>query len=207
MIIQYIKLAFRHIGKERFSFAIAILGLSISLAAVGHLVSYSLYYLDYDKLPDNYEEWYRLRYSEVHPELGEISSASFYLPPAPLLLRDIPEVKEHIVYWPSVIAVNLRCDGKVFQMEERAFVSASFPKHYKMKIIYGNPDSLLSDRNGILISESFSKSFFGNVNPVGKKVYVGENPRFYISGVFSDLKGNLHLKHDHYSLWYNDDEV
>jgi hypothetical protein len=76
-----------------------------------------------------------------------------------------------------------------------------------MKIIYGNPDSLLSDRNGILISESFSKSFFGNVNPVGKKVYVGENPRFYISGVFSDLKGNLHLKHDHYSLWYNDDEV
>jgi hypothetical protein len=25
--------------------------------------------LDYDKLPDNYEEWYRLRYSEVHPEL------------------------------------------------------------------------------------------------------------------------------------------
>jgi putative ABC transport system permease protein len=207
VILQHIQLAFRQIGKQKFSFAIAILGLAISFAAVGHLVSYSLYYLDYDKSVENNEEWYRLRYSDLHPELGEIASASFFIPPAPMLLRDIPEVKEHIVYWPSIIALNLRCDGKPFQMEERVFVSANFPEHYKMQIIYGNPDSLLSDRNGILISESISKSFFGDVNPVGKSIYVGENPRYYISGVFADLKSNLHLKHDHYSLWYNDDEA
>lgn len=207
MILQYIKLAIRQIGKYKSSFAIAILGLALSLAAVGHLVSYTLFYLDFDKNVEHHDEWYRLRYSEIHPELGEIASASFYIPPAPLLLRDIPEVKEHIVYWPSVIAVNLLCDDKAFIMEERAFVSANFPKHYKMEIVFGNPDSLLTDRNGILISESFSRNFFGDINPVGKTVFVGENPRFYISGVFKDLKSNLHLRHDHYSLWYNDDEA
>jgi len=207
VILQYIKLAFREIAKHKSSFAIAIIGLAISLAAAGLLISYSLYYLDYDKSVQNHEQWYRLRYSNLYPELGEIGSASFFIPPARILLLDIPEVKDHILYWPSVIALNLRCDGKSFQMEERVFVSANFPEHYKMEIIYGNPDSLLSDRNGILISESFSKNFFGNVNPVGKKIYVGENPRFFVSGVFADLKSNMHLRHDHYSLWYNDDEA
>jgi putative ABC transport system permease protein len=206
MIFNHIKLAFRQIGRYRFSFAIAIIGLAISLAAVGHLLSYSLYHLDYDRNVQNHEEWYRLRYSSVHPELGEMASASFFIPPASMLLRDIPEVKDHIVYWPSVVAVNLRCDGKPFLMEERVFVSANFLEHYKMEIIYGNPDSLLSDRNGILLSESFARSYFGDTNPVGKKIYVGENPRFYISGVFADLKSNLHLRHDQYSLWFNDDE-
>lgn len=205
MILKHFKLAFRQISRQKYNFAIAILGLALSLAAAGHLISYSLYYLDYDKNVDNHEEWYRLRYSEVHPEFGEIASASFFIPPVQMLLKDIPEVKDYIVYWPSVIALNLRCDGKPFQMEEKVFVSANFPDHYNMDVIYGDPDSLLSDRNGILISESFSKNFFGEVNPVGKKVYVGENPRYFISGVFADLESNLHLKHDHYSLWYNDD--
>ncbi|MDD2507337.1 MAG: ABC transporter permease [Candidatus Cloacimonetes bacterium] len=206
MIWKHILMAFRQIGRQRFSFGIAILGLAISLAAFGHLLSYSRYYLDYDKNAENHREWYRLRYSEVHPEMGEHASASFFIPPARMLLRDIPEVKDHIVYWPSVIALNLICEGRSFQMQERVFVSAAFPKHYKMEIIYGNPDSLLADRNGILISESFSRNFFGDVNPVGTKVYVGENPRYFISGVFKELDPNLHLRHDHYSLWFQDDE-
>lgn len=206
MIFKHIGMALRQLARNKLSFSIAILGLAISLAAVGHLVSYTRFYLDYDKKVENHEEWYRLRYSEVHPELGEHASASFYIPPARMLLRDIPEVKDHIVYWPSVIALNLRCDDKPFQMEEKVYVSADFPKHYKMEIIYGNPDSLLADRNGILISESFSKKFFGDVNPVGKKVYVGETPRYFISGVFAELEPNLHLRHDHYSLWFQDEE-
>ncbi|HOA29249.1 MAG TPA: ABC transporter permease [Candidatus Cloacimonadota bacterium] len=206
MIWKHIRMALRQMGRQRFSFGIAILGLAISLAAFGFLLSYSRYYLDYDKNVENHQEWYRLRYSEAHPEVGEHATASFFIPPARMLLRDIPEVKDHIVYWPSVIALNLICDGRSFQMEERVYVSAGFPQHYKMDIIYGNPDSLLADRNGILISESFSKKFFGGINPVGKKVYVGETPRYFISGVFAELDPNLHLKHDHYSLWFQDEE-
>lgn len=49
MILQYIKLAIRQIARSKFSFAIAIIGLAISLAAAGLLISYSLYYLEYDK--------------------------------------------------------------------------------------------------------------------------------------------------------------
>ena len=206
MISKHIRLAFRQILRQKFSFAIAILGFAVGLAVVAHLISYSLYYLDYDRNVENKEEWYRLRYSQIHPELGEFSSASFFIPPAKMLLKDIPEVQDYIVYWPSVIALNLRCDGKPFQMEEKVYVSENFPRHYKMEIIYGDPDSLLNDRNGILISESFSRNFFGDVNPVGKKIYAGGNPQYFISGVFTDLDSNLHLRHDHYSLWYNEDE-
>ncbi|MCB5257207.1 MAG: FtsX-like permease family protein [Candidatus Cloacimonadaceae bacterium] len=206
MIIKHVRMAFRQITRHKFSFIVAILGLAISLAAVGHLVSYALFYLDFDKKVENHDEWYRLRYSQVHPELGEIASADFFIPPAPMLIRDIPEITDHLLYWPSVIAMNLRCDGKPFQMEKSVFVSPNFPKHYKLDIIYGDPDSLLSDRFKLLISESFSKNYFGDANPVGKKIYVGETPRYTISGVFADMDTNLHLRHDIYSLWYNDEE-
>ncbi|MCK9558206.1 MAG: ABC transporter permease [Candidatus Cloacimonetes bacterium] len=207
MILKHIKLSFRQIIRQKFSFAIAILGLALGLAAAGHLISYTLYYLDYDQNVENQGEWYRLRFSDLHPEFGELATASFFIPPAAMLLDDIPEVLEHIVYWPSVVALNLRCDDKPFQMPALTYVSEIFPKHYQMEIKYGNPDSLLSDRSGILISESFAQSFFGNINPVGKQIYVGDIPKYHISGVFADLRDNLHLKHDHYILWPEDTEA
>ncbi|HQQ67199.1 MAG TPA: hypothetical protein PLX77_00075 [Candidatus Cloacimonadota bacterium] len=205
MIMQYIKLALRQIRKHKSSFAIAIIGLAISLAAAGLLISYSLYYLDFDKGVQDHEQWYRLRISSSHPDYGDVDFATFYINPATMLLHDIPEVKDHILYWPSNIAFRLTCEGKPFPIDARAFVTPNFLQHYKMEILYGNPDSLLVDRFGLLISESFSKGYFGEINPVGKKLEVMGNPRFHISAVFKDFKANTHIKHDHYSLLINDD--
>ena len=205
MILQYIKLAIRQIARSKFSFAIAIIGLAISLAAAGLLISYSLYYLEYDKGVQDHDKWYRLRISSSHPDYGDVDFSTFYINPATMLLNDIPEVKDHILYWPSNVAFQLTCEGKPFPIDARAFVTANFPEHYKMDILYGNPDSLLVDRFGLLISESFSRSYFGEINPVGKKLDVMGNPRFHISGVFKDIKANTHIKHDHYSLLNNDD--
>lgn len=205
MTLQYIKLAIRQIAKHKSSFAIAIIGLAISLAAAGLLISYSLYYLEYDKGVQDHEQWYRLRISSSHPDYGDVDFSTFYINPATMLLNDIPEVKDHILYWPSNVAFQLSCEGKPFPIDARAFVSPNFLEHYKMDILYGNPDSLLVDRFGLLISESFSRSYFGEINPVGKKLDVMGNPRFHISGVFKDIKANTHIKHHHYSLLNNDD--
>lgn len=204
MILQYLKLALRQIAKHKANFAIAIIGLALSLAAAGLLISYSLYYLEYDKGVQDHEQWYRLRISSSHPDYGDVDFSTFYINPATMLLNDIPEVKDHILYWPSNVAVQLTCEGKPFPIDARAFVTANFPEHYMMEILYGNPDSLLVDRFGLLISESFSRSYFGEINPVGKKLDVMGNPRFHISGVFKDIKANTHIKHDHYSLLNND---
>ena len=79
MNIQHVKLALREVKKQKLSFLIAILGMAVSFAAVAHLLSYSLFYLNFDRQVDSPEEWYRLRLTELDPDFGELESGGFFV--------------------------------------------------------------------------------------------------------------------------------
>lgn len=199
MTFQHVKLALREANKQKLSFLIAILGLAISIAAVAHLLSYSLYYLNYDRQVDNPQEWYRLRLTELHPDFGELNSSGFFVQTAGMLLKDIPEVSEYLLYDTIDLQFNLSCDDKPFPMNQRTYVSQNFSEHYKLDIVYGNPDSIFANPRNLILSQSYATRLFGDVNPVGKEVYSGPRPIFQIAGVFADLPENMHLRNDIYS--------
>jgi ABC-type antimicrobial peptide transport system permease subunit len=52
----------------------------------------------------------------------------------------------------------------------------------------------------MLISQSYARKYFGNVNPVGKTIYIRKHPAFKIGGVFKDFPPNLHLRNDVYRI-------
>ena len=199
MTIQHVKLALREASKQKLSFLIAILGMAISFAAVAHLLSYSLYYLNYDRQVDNPQEWYRLRLTELHPDFGELNSSGFFVQTAGMLLKDIPEVSEYLLYDTIDLQFNLSCDDKPFPMNQRTYVTQNFSEHYKLKIVYGNPDSIFANPRNLILSQSYATRLFGDVNPVGKEVFAGPRAIFQIAGVFADLPENLHLRNDIYS--------
>ena len=207
MNIQHVKLALREVKKQKLSFLIAILGMAVSFAAVAHLLSYSLFYLNFDRQVDSPEEWYRLRLTELDPDFGELESGGFFVQTAGMMLKDIPEVSEYLIYDTIEIKFSLRCDDKPFPMNQRTSVSRNFTEHYKLEIVYGNPDSILANPQNLILSQSYAKRMFGDVNPVGKEVYSGPKATFKISGVFADLPENLHLRHDIYSTIYYESDI
>lgn len=200
MIFRYIKHALVLLRKEKLNFGIAILGLAFSLSAAALLASYCLYYFGYDRSVSDPDEWYRLRLNTYNAVDGEKKESGFYLGTAGIMIREIPEIKEYLIMHQSFVDISLSCDDKPFPLNDKCATTANFPQHYKLKVIYGNPDSLLVDAKSIIISKSFSENYFGKINPVGKKIFVKSNPRFVITAVFEDLPKNLHLRSDIYNL-------
>ena len=53
------------------------------------------------------------------------------------------------------------------------------------------------------ISESYSRKYFGNNNPLGQTITVDKEMSFVITGIFRDIPENSHLKFDILLSWPN----
>ncbi|RJP66959.1 MAG: ABC transporter permease, partial [Ignavibacteriales bacterium] len=61
--------------------------------------------------------------------------------------------------------------------------------------IHGNPDKALTRPKTVVITESISKKYFGNINPVGE-VLLLDTTAYEVDGVIKDFPKNTHLKKD-----------
>lgn len=199
MILQDIYHTLLNIKRNRAGLIIAILGLAVGMLAVCFTAVYCIYYFSYDKAVSDSDQWYRLRLTTYDPVNGETRESGFFLQPASIIIKDIPEIKEYLIMQNSILELNLTCDGKRFPVNDLCYTTSNFPKHYNLKMIYGKRDSLLADKKNIILSRSFAEQYFGKENPVGKKVYAKTFPRFIIAGVFEDLPQNLHLRSNVYA--------
>ncbi|MFA7095886.1 MAG: FtsX-like permease family protein [Gammaproteobacteria bacterium] len=200
MLFQNIRFALKMMKKNRISFGIAIIGLSLSLVASILILSYCLFYWNFDKSVSSQSEWYRLRLSSVSSEGEAVHESGFYLQTAGIIIREIPQIKDFVIMHNSFLDINLNCEGKRIAINDKCSVTSNLPEHYKMRFIYGNKDSLLVDNSSLIISKRFSERYFGDENPVGKQIMVRDRPRYVITGVFEDLPQNLHLRADIYDL-------
>ena len=66
---------------------------------------------------------------------------------------------------------------------------------FSHKILYGNAEKALTEPKSIAVSERFAKTYFGDENPVGKRIK-GELSDYQVTLVFADLPDNTHLKYD-----------
>ncbi|HPV14568.1 MAG TPA: ABC transporter permease [Candidatus Cloacimonadota bacterium] len=199
MLFKNVLFALKTFRKNRVSLGIAIIGLALSLVASALILSYCLFYWNHDKSVSNQSEWYRLRLSHSFEGI-EVHESGFYLQTAGMIIGELPQIKDHVIMHNNILDISLKCDGKRIAINDECRVTANLPEHYKMRIIYGNRDSLLVDKSSMIISKSFSQKYFGNENPVGKQIMVRDRPRYVISGVFEDLPQNLHLRSDIYTL-------
>ncbi len=198
MLLHDFKNAFHTLRNEKLNSGIAIGGLAIGLLAAFFLTSYCLYFFNYDRNVTNPDQWYRLRLTTTSPTDGEQNYSGFYLDTAGIMIHEIPAISDYIIQWDLGLGVNFSCDGKTLPIGTQTLVTPSFIDHYKLRFIYGDRDTLFSSEKNFIISESFSKRNFGNINPVGKVVSIFHHPAFIISGVFEDLPPNLHLRSDVY---------
>ena len=69
---------------------------------------------------------------------------------------------------------------------------------YTLPFIHGNASNALNNPNDVVISESMSKKFFGNSNPVGKTIKMNAKAAYsvdglyIVTGVFKDLPANCY---------------
>ncbi len=193
---NYLKTAFRNLGKNKLFSALNISGLSIGMAVCILILLFVNYERDFDAI--HTKNIYRL--NEVQKWEGMVAPQNVALsmfPMGPTLQEEFPEV---------VNFVRIRNGGELRFLRDETQVAlgstlwadSTFFGIFDFKLLEGNPATALSRPNSLVLTSSSAEQIFGNESPVGKVLTVAEQDSvfFTVTGVLENFPENSHLKFD-----------
>ncbi len=194
MILNFIKVTLRTLYHEKVYASLNIVGLSIAIACCIILGLYIHSELTYDRSYIKHRQIYRvIKYNVFEDEGSNNPFVSQQL--GSLLKNDFHEVLDSASFVIARPKHLFRYEGEAFYWDNTLYADNSVFNVFTHKIIYGDPASALIDASSIAVSESFSRKYFGDENPVGKLIE-DDVSTYKISLVFEDLPENTSRKYD-----------
>jgi len=197
MFKNYLKIAIRNLTKQKIYSVINILGLAVGLAGAILIFLFVRNELSYDRFHENAEDLYRV-YVIHHAEDGSVDRTfrGVTMPMGPAMEEYFPEIT-HSIRVDSNYA-TIRAEGKLFS-ERVTQVDKSFFQAFSFPLITGNPTSVFSQGNSMVLTENHARKYFGNVNPIGKTLsvtYGQEKGDFVVTGVAEQPPSNSSITFD-----------
>lgn len=187
--------AIRNMRKQRGSVILNITGLAIGLTSFLFITLYVLNELSYDRFHENYENIYR---PKVVGRMsgGEINQAITAAPMAQAMLNDYPEILR-VTRVTRMGAWLIRFGDKKFNEDGVLFADSTFFSVLDFKLLKGDPKTALVQPRSMVLTEEFSKKYFGDQDPMGQSMSVEEDTILYtVTGVVQDVPDNSHIKFD-----------
>ena len=195
MFRNYILIAVRNLLKYKFYSAINIIGLGIGIASVILIMLFIQDQYSYDVQHVNQDRIYRVIRAFKSENGGKVYDWRLSGAAGPALIQDLPEVEA---------AVRTMIRREWIQHEDRIFNQAfcladpNFLDIFTFPLIRGDKTALLQP-NSVLITESAAKKFFGEKDPIGKVINVGEGyveGDYTIAGIMRDVLRHSTLQFD-----------
>ncbi|MCU0363837.1 MAG: ABC transporter permease, partial [Bacteroidales bacterium] len=195
------KIALRSIINNRMFSLINIIGLAAGISSFILILIYVRHERGYDMFHENGDMIYRLRYERSSAE-GESVRFASCCPPAAIRIRQLyPEVEtiaRLFRYRATVIFGDIKFyEERMFFAEPQVFDVFSF------SFLAGAAADGIKNANTAFISESCSKKYFGDEDPMGKTITIDREMSFVITGIFRDMPGNSHIRADILLSWPN----
>jgi putative ABC transport system permease protein len=197
-----LKTIIRLFQKNKLIFSLCILGLSVGFAVFITVITYVSFEYSYDKDHKNANNIYRM-----HPIYGQEDGyintyATSDCGYGPSLKEDLPEVIDYVrmIAYQSERVITYSPENKNERQyrEPHVFmVDSNFFSFFDYQLKVGSPNNVLINPGTIVISESAVRKYFGNENPVGKKLMVSDYGQPFtceVTGVFYDLPANSNLQ-------------
>ena len=195
MFRNYLVTAVRNFARHKLYSVINIVGLAVGLACAIFIILFIRDELSYDTWIADSQNVYRVELTYHLPGRNDTFS---YVPfPAPIAMRDqIPEVQAETYLTP--LGRSVKVGNRLFQ-ERIDDVDPNFFKALKLPLVVGNPATVLSQPDSIVLSQTTAKKFFGTTDTIGKTVTLdnsGINYPFTVRGILRDLPHNSQLTAD-----------
>ncbi|HXB43148.1 MAG TPA: ABC transporter permease [Puia sp.] len=203
MLINYFKIAFRNLQRNKASSFINIFGLAVGLATSTLIMLYILSELGYDHQNKDSDRIFRI--ATKAGQLGNVKDKPWARTSAPIawgLKQDMPEVEQatRLLKFPTLDKMLLRYehnrDGKQFYETNGYYVDSTFFQIFTYDFKYGSAVASLNEPNSVVISEEVAQKMFGNENPVGKSIKIGMpygNFNYTVKGVYKDVSIKSHI--------------
>ena len=200
MIRNYFKIALRNLLKRRLFSIVNIFGLSIGLAACFLILHYVNFEWSYDNFHDDGNRIFRVLIKRSIAS-GDALFATTHPGVSPALKDQFSEIEESARIVPQSVFLNdvsvwtyvdERGQEKVFNEENVYCVDQAFLNLFSFPFLSGDLSTALLDPSSVVISETISRKYFGDQDPLGKTLLLNKDRRLTVTGVFKDIAGNSH---------------
>ena len=191
MFKNYLKTAFRHLSRQKIYTAINIAGLAVGLSCFVLIFLYVADELSYDNFHSKDKTIFRIL-GRFHAPDGSIRSRGPSLPAAmgEPLKEYFPEI-QHVVRFAGSNAVVRH--NQVMNQELIYFTDPEIFQVFSLPLVKGNPETALSERHAIVLTENSAAKYFGHEDPIGKEMTLTFSQKvqdFIITGVAKDSPRN-----------------
>ncbi|MCJ7579479.1 MAG: ABC transporter permease [Candidatus Aminicenantes bacterium] len=194
MFKNHLKIALRSIRRRKIYSFINIIGLAIGMAAAMLILLWVRDERSYDCVHINANRIYRavqaFHYDDYHLEQANTPSIL-----APTILEKCPEVE---------MATRVRgfqgdylviADGKKFNEPGLGVADEVFFTFFSFPLIEGNPGTVLSEPQTVVISERTAQKYFGSSPAIGRTLTIFDVD-FQVSGIYENMPDNSHFHLD-----------
>lgn len=157
-------------------------------------MTYVKYEQSFDKHFDGYSNIYR---GVIEGSFnGQDFTGVQYPSPAGRTFRDqIPGIEE-VVRFRNLGNSVIKSEDKVFNENGLIYADETFFKVFSVPLIMGDPTTVLDNKNTLAMSASTAKKYFGEEDPIGKRIKMDDRLDFEVRGVYEDIPDNTQFHFD-----------
>lgn len=191
MQTNYLKVALRHIKKNKGYAFINMIGLSLGMACAILILLWVNDEVRYNTFQKNYSTLYQV----IENQSYEGKTYTFSALPgkfSPAIKDELPEIK--YATRTDFGTRNLFSGGDKNIYEVGYYADPDFLKMFSFELIKGDTSKLLSDPTSIVITTKMAEKFFGKDDPIGKTIKVNNDKEYTITGLVKEPPLNSTLK-------------
>ncbi len=209
MLIQYFKIAFRNMMKNKIFTFINILSLSSGIMFCLLIYLFAHQELTHDTFHENQERIYRVVYKYTDPDEGGYNYSTLHEHRiAEAFSQEISGI-EKVTTFKNTYRSWINHQNKSFE-NTVAFVDTTFFNIFSFPVLAGNPDKMLAEVNHVVMSKKTAEKYFGKPNHnysefIGRNLTFpkGKEKEFVVSGIVnvpstSSIDFDMAIRHQHH---------
>ncbi|MGF7218145.1 putative ABC transport system permease protein [Spirosoma lacussanchae] len=199
MFSNYLIIALRNLWRQKAFSIITIFGLALGLATCLLIMFFVRHELSYDRYNTHADRIVRMT---LHGRVGgkELNMAYAPAPAGPAMKLDYPGV-EAFARLEKQGTFIVKHGQERFKEERVVFTDSTFFELFSIPLLKGDSRSVLTEPNTVVVTESTSRKYFGDQNPVGKSLTMGTMGLFRVTGVCQDVPSNSHFHFDFFGSY------
>ena len=199
MFKNYLKTAFRNLGKNKLYSGINIIGLTVGLAACLLIGVFIDHELSYDKFNTNADRIVRV--TMEYNNAGTVNTTSTTgTKVGPQFKRVFPSVEEYVRGFISQGIIKY--GEKAFDEQRILFADEPFFKIFSFKLVEGNAATALDAPNKIVLTTSMARKYFAD-QPALNKTITAFGKELTVSAICEDAPQNSQVKFDFVTQFFN----
>lgn len=210
MLRNYLKIAWRNLFRNKGYTAINIIGLAVGVCCFVLIALFVKNEWSYDQFHTKADRIYRVWQHENYGPREDFVNTTTPVSMATVLKQNIPEIENTC----RVYRLNGLVKQNEMEFNEAVHVvDTTFFQLFDFDILQGNSSSPLSAANGIVLSQSAAKKYFGNEDAVGKTMGLelnGDFRSFEVMAVTTDppqessIQYSLLISLENEALFFNE---